>query len=52
MQSTAATIIAIIAICSLEGLALWKGIDGALFGIAIAAISGLGGYQLRKRKGS
>jgi len=35
---------AIIAIVILEALAIWKGIDGALFGIAIAAITGLGGY--------
>jgi len=48
-------IIAIISIATLEAIALLKGIDGALFGIAIAAISGLGGYQIKslqtKKKG-
>lgn len=38
---------AIICITILEGIALWKGMDGAIFGIAIAAIAGLGGYTIR-----
>lgn len=38
------TIVAIVAIVILEGIAIWKGIDGALLGIAIASIAGLGGY--------
>lgn len=42
------TIIAIIAITILEGFALYQGIDGAILGIAIAAVSGLGGYALKK----
>lgn len=37
-------IIAIIAILILEAIALLKGVDGALMGIAIAAIGGLGGW--------
>jgi len=48
-------IVAIVCIAGLEALAMVKGVNGALFGIAIAAISGLGGYQIKiirdKRKG-
>lgn len=43
----ATPIIAIIAIVVLEGIALWQHIDGALLGLALVAISGLGGYQLK-----
>lgn len=49
----AKTTIAIIAILILEGLAIWRNIDGALLGLAIAAIAGLGGFEIgihRKRK--
>ena len=50
-----APIVAMICITGLEAVALLNGVDGALFGIAIAAISGLGGYQIKilkdKRKG-
>ena len=42
------TIIAIIAITILEGLAIWRDINGALFGVAIAAIAGLGGWSIAK----
>lgn len=48
------TIIAIIAIVILEAIALFKGINGAVFGVAIAAIAGLGGYEMgvfAKKKG-
>ena len=38
------TIAAITAIAILEALAIWKSIDGALLGVAIATIAGLGGY--------
>lgn len=38
---------AIICITVLEGIALFLGINGAIFGIAIAAIAGLGGYTIR-----
>ena len=48
-------IIAILCITGLEVVALTQGIDGAIFGIAIAAIAGLGGYEVKvwrdKRKG-
>ena len=48
-------IIAIITIGILEAIALINGVNGALFGIAIAAISGLGGYEIKvlkdKKKG-
>jgi hypothetical protein len=42
------TAIAILAIMAMEVTALVKGVDGALLGIAIAAVSGLGGYYLRR----
>ena len=41
------TIIAILAVVILEAVAIWRGIDGATLGIAIAAIAGLGGYEVR-----
>ena len=44
------TIAAIIAITILEGLAIWQGINGALLGLTIAAIAGLGGYEIGYRR--
>jgi len=44
------TIVAIIAITILEGLAIFKGINGAVFGIGIAAIAGLGGFAIGRFK--
>ena len=48
-------ITAILCITILEIMAIWAGIDGAIFGMAIAAIAGLGGYEIKylrdKRKG-
>lgn len=48
-------IVAIVCISTLEVVALLNGIDGAVFGIVIAAIAGLGGYEIKtyieKRKG-
>jgi len=48
-------IVAMICIAGLEALALVQGVDGALLGLAFAAIAGLGGYELKvlrdKRKG-
>jgi len=41
---------AIAAIVILEGIALFRGIDGAVFGLAIAAIAGLGGYTISELK--
>lgn len=46
---TPVVIIAILCITVLEVFALVYGVDGALFGIGIAAISGLGGYQIHKQ---
>lgn len=40
--------IAIITIALLEYKALCLGIDGKLLGLTIAAISGLGGYELKR----
>ena len=37
---------AIISIAILEGIALYKGIDGTYFALTLSAISGLGGYIL------
>lgn len=43
-------IIAMLCITSLEVVALLKGTDGAVFGIVIAAIAGLGGYEIKVLK--
>lgn len=40
--------IAMICIAGLESIALCKGINGTLFALAIAAISGLGGYSIKE----
>ena len=40
-------IVAMICIAGLEALALLKGIDGAVFGFVIAALAGLGGYEIK-----
>lgn len=42
-------IIAMFAITFLESIALLTGTNGALFGFAIAAISGLGGFVIGKK---
>lgn len=47
-------IIAMVCITILECFALSHGVNGAVFGIAIAVIGGLGGYEVHKirtRKG-
>ena len=48
-------IVAMICITLLEAIALINGIDGALLGLAFAALAGLGGYELKaliaKKKG-
>jgi len=49
-DKTLITITAISIICVLEVVALLKGIDGALFGLVVAAISGLAGYELKNIK--
>ena len=43
-------IIAILCIASLEALAIMQGVNGALMGVAVAAIAGLGGYELKRLK--
>lgn len=40
-------IIAMICIAGLEALALVRGVDGAIFGLVITALAGLGGYELK-----
>ena len=40
-------IIAMMCIAGLEALAIWKGIDGATFGLVVAALAGLGGYEAK-----
>jgi len=49
-DKTIITITGIGSIVVLEVVALFNGIDGALFGLVIAAISGLAGYQLKASK--
>lgn len=44
------TIVAIIAIAILLGVALWQKVDGALLSSGIALIAGLGGYAAAKFK--
>jgi len=39
-------LVAIICVTGLEVLAIMKGINGSFFGIVVAAIAGLGGYQV------
>uniref|UniRef100_A0A6H1ZUG6 Uncharacterized protein n=1 Tax=viral metagenome TaxID=1070528 RepID=A0A6H1ZUG6_9ZZZZ len=40
-------IVAMVCITTLEVVALCKGINGAVFGIVIAALAGLGGYEVK-----
>ena len=40
-------IAAMVCITALEGIALWRGVDGAVFGFVIAALAGLGGYEIK-----
>jgi len=40
-------LVAMACITALQAIALFKGIDGAIFGIVIAALAGLGGYSLK-----
>jgi hypothetical protein len=49
-NQTLISVVAIVVLGALEALALIKGVDGAIFGIVIAAISGLGGYEIGSRK--
>jgi len=47
MPSDAVIMTAIIAVSALEIMALVYGYDGTLLALAVAAIAGLGGYNLR-----
>ena len=40
-------IVAMLCIVALEAFAIEKGMDGAMLGIAVAVIGGLGGYELK-----
>ena len=44
---TAVKFAVVVAIAVLEAEALWLGINGAIFGLVIAALAGLGGYELK-----
>jgi len=46
-DSAVVTVVAIICIAIVECVALTQGIDSVLLGLAVAAISGLGGYKLK-----
>jgi len=52
MKPPSKTIIAIVAITILESIALLKGVNGALLSICIAAIAGLGGYEIGSKRKS
>lgn len=43
-------IIAILRITALEVIAITQGINGATFGLAIAAVAGLGGWEAKMIK--
>ena len=47
MKSFVITGMAIVGIIILEVVALLHGINGTMFALAVAAISGLGGYEIR-----
>ena len=40
-------IVAMLCIAALEVIALLKGVNGAGFGMVIAALAGLGGYEIK-----
>lgn len=42
--------LAIVSITCLTGFALYLGHDGAIFSLVIAAIAGIGGYEIGVRK--
>jgi hypothetical protein len=44
-------IVAIGALCVIECFALQKGIDGAVLGAVAAAIGGIAGYEIKKKRG-
>lgn len=40
-------IAAMVCIAALEAFAISRGVDGAVLGIVVAAIAGLGGYEVK-----
>ncbi len=40
-------IVAMVCIAGLEALALVKGVNGTVFSLVVAALAGLGGYELK-----
>lgn len=46
------TIVAIVSITAILIVALLKGVDGVLLGSGLAALTGLGGYELGKHRKS
>jgi hypothetical protein len=42
------TITSIISLTILEGIALYKGVDGQLLSLVVAVIAGLGGFHISK----
>jgi len=46
-DSAVVAVVAIIVLGVMECVALLQGIDSYLFGLVVAAISGLGGYKLK-----
>lgn len=40
-------IVAIVAIVGLEAYALYLGINGVVLGLVVAAVAGLGGYEIK-----
>lgn len=48
-------LVAMVCITALEVVALARGVNGAVFGFVVAALAGLGGYEIKaiieKRKG-
>ena len=42
-----APIVAMVCIAGLEAFAISQGINGAILSLAVAAIAGLGGYELK-----
>lgn len=49
-DKTKITIIAVIAVFILCGIAMLKGIDGAIYMTSLALIGGLAGYELKNIK--
>lgn len=48
---TALGIAAMLCISVLEGIALYLGVDGAVLSMAVAAIAGIAGYEIKAMKG-